>query len=146
MKIARKPLDDTFSLLIRNRAHWRCEACGDYFGSNRGSLHASHYHSRRKQSTRYDPQNVFAHCFSCHLKLGDNRPEFDAWALAKLGDSEYELLALRANEIVKRTAADKKELLGVMKVQLKWMQSERANGNMGRLEFELHVSQYENAA
>ena len=145
MKITRKPLDIWpldigFSLLIRNRSNWRCEACGDYLGGNRSSLHASHFHSRRKQSTRYDPQNVFAHCFTCHQKLGENRHKFRAWVKTKLGDIEYELLRLRANEIVKRTAADKKELLAEMKGKLKLMLAERALGNEDRLEFELRVS------
>lgn len=136
MKTRRDILDSLMSQLVRERAGWACESCGKYFPEGtRQSLHASHYHSRRKASTRFDPFNVFAHCFSCHKRLGENPHEFHHWARAKLGDREYELLAIRANTHIKRSKRDKEELKKEMKAELERMRQERRDGNGGRIEF-----------
>ncbi len=119
MKVRRNKLDIVFSLLIRTRDKWTCQRCQKYHPEGaRQSLHASHFHSRRKQSTRYDFQNACAHCFSCHQYLGENPIEFQRWILAFLGPREYELLNGRAGQTVKRNKKDKEELYQDLKAEL----------------------------
>ncbi len=89
MKVRRDPLDDLFSKLVRERANWCCEKCGKYHPEGtRRSLHCSHFFSRRKRSTRWDPRNAAAHCFKCHQELGENPIEFTKWIKAYLGEPE----------------------------------------------------------
>lgn len=138
MKTRRDKLDAIFSKLIRERSGWKCDACGKYHPEEeRRSLHCSHYHSRRKQSVRFDPMNAFAHCFACHQRLGENPHEFSIWTQYQLSAAAYADLAFRAHTILKRSKKDKEELYQEMKAKLEWMESERRKGNMDRLEFEL---------
>jgi hypothetical protein len=140
MKSRRDKLDALYSQLIREANNYTCQACGKYHvEGERQGLHASHFFSRRKQSVRFDkfPGNVFAHCFSCHQRLGENPHEFHKWAWAELGPVEYERLLLRAQTIMKRNKKDKAELYEEMKAKHAWMLEERRKGNLGRLEFEL---------
>jgi len=138
MKTRRDKLDILFSTLIRERSNWKCDACGKYHPEGeRRSLHCSHYHSRRKQSVRFAPENCFSHCFACHQRLGENPHDFASWAIGKMGLEAYGLLTLKAGEIVKRSKKDKAELYEEMKAKLDWMLEERRKGNLGRLEFEL---------
>ena len=119
MKVRRNKLDVVFSMLIRTRDSWTCQRCGKYHPEgSRQSLHASHFHSRRKQSTRYDKANCAAHCFSCHQYLGENPIEFQRWILAYLGPREYELLNGRASQTLKRSKKDKEALYQDLKAEL----------------------------
>ena len=119
MNIRRNKLDVRFSLFIRTRDKWTCQRCGKYHPEgSRQSLHASHFHSRRKQSVRYDFSNCAAHCFSCHQYLGENPIEFAKWIVAFLGEKEAALLQGRANQTLKRSKKDKEELYQDLKAEL----------------------------
>lgn len=119
MKVRRNKLDIVFSLLVRTLAKWTCQRCQRYFPEDeRRYLHCSHFHSRRKQSTRFDKNNATAHCFTCHQYLGENPIEFQRWILAHLGPKEYELLNGRAGQTVKRNKKDKEELYLDLKAEL----------------------------
>ncbi|MGI9489068.1 MAG: hypothetical protein ACR2RF_24925 [Geminicoccaceae bacterium] len=143
MKTRRDKLDDIFSKLVRERANWTCEAqlpkCMGYFpeGPGRRMLHCSHFFSRRKQSTRFDPENAAAHCFSCHKKLEENPLDFAEWVKAHLGNGTAEKLRIRSATIVKRNKADKEDLYQDMKAAWDDLQARRRAGETGRLEFEL---------
>lgn len=144
MKTKIDKFDKVFSLLVRERADWRCEAmlpnrCKGYFpeGPGRRMLHASHFHSRRKQSSRFSPINCAAHCFSCHQYLGENPLEFREWIAAHLGEKKLRELNLLAGQIVRRSKRDKEDLYSEMKAWLRFMEAERAKGVTGRIEFEL---------
>lgn len=119
MKVRINKLDRVFSLLIRTRDNWTCQKCGKFCPRESSSrLDCSHFHSRRKQSVRYDPKNACAHCFSCHQYLGENPTEFAKWIVAYLGENEASLLEIRANQTTKRNKKDKEELYQDLKAEL----------------------------
>jgi len=102
--IKRRPLDTKFSNYIRKKSNWKCEFCGKVCRINGiwvAKLEASHYIGRRKESVRFDPDNVNSLCFTCHKHLGgyhrDENGEYDLWMKKKLGDKRYRALILRAN-------------------------------------------------
>lgn len=91
--------DVLFSKYIRFKAK-KCAYCGRAGTGALGifGLQASHFHSRRKESVRFDEENVDPLCVSCHRKLGtDNKPEYEAWKIKQLGQKKFDLLMLRAN-------------------------------------------------
>lgn len=137
MKTRRSKFDILFSKLVRERAGWTCEVCGKRFEENAANLHCSHFFSRRKQSTRFDPQNCASHCFTCHQSLGENPWEFANWIRKHLGNEEAKALKVKAETILKRSKKDKQELYEKMKSEHARMLNERASGVEGRLEFEL---------
>lgn len=92
------PADVVFSKIIRSK-HKKCQMCGrrgtgsdEVFG-----LQASHYFSRGKWNTRYDEENVDVLCISCHQKTHKDKPMYEFWKIAQLGQTAFELLTLRAN-------------------------------------------------
>lgn len=121
-KIKIRPADKLFSNYIRAKSHYRCEYCQRLCKVNDEwiyKLEASHYFSRRHESTRFDPRNVHALCFTCHKELGgytrEETGKYDLWMKELLGD-EYKLLKLEANRSKKK---DDKLNLIVIKELLK---------------------------
>src|SRR5579859_7612637 len=97
--IKRDKADVVFSRYIRLKAG-KCENCGRLGTGKEGitGLQASHFHGRRKESVRFDPENVDCFCISCHRELGtNNRPAYEAYKIKQLGQKGYDLLMLRAN-------------------------------------------------
>lgn len=97
--IKRDQADILFSRYIRLKAG-KCENCGRLGSGTEGitGLQASHFHGRRKESVRFDPENVDCFCIGCHKKLGtDNRSEYEAYKLKQLGQKRYDSLTIRAN-------------------------------------------------
>lgn len=123
MKIRIDKRDTVFSKLIRLRARFNCERCGKYFPEGHG-LQCSHFFSRRHQATRYDPDNAAAHCFTCHMYLGENPIHFTAWIKKYLGDYRYEALRLRHMQTMKRTKADSEGLYKHLKEQYAALQAD----------------------
>ncbi len=106
MKIKILPEDILFSNYIRTKAKWKCEYCGRVCRTPNGQtkfykLEASHYHSRGHWSTRFDPENVVALCFTCHQKLGGYKQNtegpYDIFMKERLDEKGWKLLLLRAN-------------------------------------------------
>jgi hypothetical protein len=87
--------DVAFSKYVRTVAGWKCARCGR--PATGQGLHASHFHARRKESVRFDLENVDALCANCHRYFTNNYNEHKVWKLAQLGQDRYDLLALRAN-------------------------------------------------
>ena len=75
-------------------------------------------------STRWDPDNAAAHCFTCHMRFGENPLEFAAWIRRYLGDVRYEELQARHQKIVKRTKADLESLYQHLKGELKTLEED----------------------
>jgi hypothetical protein len=117
VKIRIDKRDTVFSKIVRLRARWTCESCGQYFHLGHG-LQASHFFGRRHMSTRWDPDNAAAHCFTCHMRFGENPIAFTAWIKKYLGDVRYEELQARHQRIVKRTKADLEFLYQHLKQEL----------------------------
>ena len=114
MNIKRDKRDAIFSLLIRERAGWKCERCGKRFSREDGQgLHCSHFISRRHRSTRWHPDNAAAHCFTCHQYLGEHPLEFAEWIRKHLG-AGYRTAELRAlSQVVAKFS--KKDLESIYK-------------------------------
>ena len=92
MKIRNDNCDRMFSLLVRAQAGGRCERCG-----RAGRLECSHFHGRRKRSTRWDFGNCAALCYSCHRRFTENPAEHVEWFRKRLGQKRFDALTLRAN-------------------------------------------------
>ncbi len=101
MKIRITALDKKFSLYIRERANWSCERCFKVYRPPTKALQCSHFHGRRKKSTRFDPDNCSALCMHCHQYFGENPIEHVAFMRNKLGERRFNLLTLRANAPIK---------------------------------------------
>lgn len=87
--------DVAFSKYVRTKAGWRCARCGR--SATGQGLHAAHFHARRKESVRFDLENVDALCANCHRYFTHHYTEHKAWKLQQLGQVKYDLLMLRAN-------------------------------------------------
>ena len=134
--IKRTPLDAVFSDLVRERADWTCEVCGKEFPDRKGSgIHASHYWGRAGKSTRWHGDNVFAHCFGCHQKLGSRPHEFTAWVFKQLGETRYDWLTTRAHTPKKYSKKDRKEMQTHFEAQLEDIRQRRREGQIGIIEF-----------
>ena len=131
----RDATDAAFSDCIRERVNWTCERCGKYYpeGQRRG-LDCSHFYGRRHHSTRWHPDNAFAHCRGCHQYLGSNPAIFAKWVLDQLGDTRYDWLMQRHNQIAKYSKKEKKEIAQHYKQELKRIQELRKNGETGYIE------------
>lgn len=135
--IKRDKRDEVFSMLVRERAGWTCEACGKYYPEGqRQGLHCSHIFSRRHRATRWSPDNAAAHCFSCHQRLGGDPVEFARWAETYLGEGRLRLLREKAHSICKLTKADLEDIYKHLKAEHKRISGLRSNGVAGRIEFD----------
>ena len=113
MKVKIEALDRLFSEFIRKRAMLTggCEYCGtekhDAPKANGNTLPAwkqlqtAHFHSRRKLSTRYDPDNASGLCPACHMHIDGNPYEHVGFYQKRLGQEKFEQLNLRANMTMK---------------------------------------------
>ena len=97
MKISITPLDRLFAKYIKLRDKV-CQRCGCYSKN----LQASHFHSRRKKSVRWDEDNVCLLCFGDHIYLDGNPIEHTAFMLKRLGQEKFDNLNIRAEWRVRR--------------------------------------------
>lgn len=112
--------DRFFSQFIRTRDNWTCRLCKKTFIENKRVLHNSHFWGRGRMSTRFDPDNCIAACYSCHYfklekeKQGTYRTIMLEW----LGEEKYKQLEDKANKQTKRRDAIK-ELMGWIEPYIK---------------------------
>ena len=145
-KIKRADPDIWFSLCVRERADWTCQACGKkyepWIGVNgypaNSALHCSHYVGRATYAVRFDPYNADAHCYGCHTKFEGNPHNFMEWKYAQLGGTVYEILIEKSNsiELGKQARREKQEIAEHYKAQYQIMQAKRASGEIGRINFQ----------
>ena|SRR3990167_5593968 len=120
MKTQIDQADQTFSQYIRLR-DGECVRCRSKVRLNDKGLpishNASHFHGRRKESVRFDPENLDTLCFPCHrLWGGDERVQYREFKLKQLGQKGLDLLLIRANTLTKK---DRKMSLIIAKHLLK---------------------------
>lgn len=120
-RVKLRATDKLFSQYIRQRANWKCEACGKNYKDNPQGLHCSHYYGRGREATRFEPDNCLALCFYHHRLWGhgDLRDEYTAFMKKKLGEKRWRTLMLQANSYQKKD--DKLMLLfvkGLLKTQV----------------------------
>lgn len=90
------PADRYFSLYVRYRDNWTCQRCGAQYEPGSRSIHASHFWGRAREATRFDPENVVAHCHGCHSFFTANPELHRAWKLKQIGQPAYDRLMVRA--------------------------------------------------
>lgn len=103
--IKRDPADDAFSQYIRLR-DMGCRHCFSPVQLNsKGdpvSHQASHFQGRRKEATRFDPENVDCLCFKCHQDFTANPYEHVGWQIAIKGKSAVDAIVVRSNSYKKK--------------------------------------------
>lgn len=97
MKIKIDPADKWFSLYIRERDGNKCRRCGSQSG-----LQCSHFQGRRKESTRFDPDNADCLCFGCHAYFTANPYEHVQWQVAIKGQRTVDEIVFRSNQYCKK--------------------------------------------
>lgn len=103
-KVKLRSTDKLFSLYIRTRDNWTCQFCHRDFSEKKGGLDCSHYWTRGRENTRFDPENCIALCKYHHDKLGhgDGRDDYKKLMLERLGQEELDKLDIRAYTYKKR--------------------------------------------
>ena len=91
--------DDLFSRYWREKIE-KCEKCG-----RKESLQVAHIISRDCRKLRYDRDNTFVLCYSCHFTFHRKPLEFAEFVKQKKGEDMYKYL-LKASNIVKPLSID----------------------------------------
>lgn len=103
-KVTIRPNDRLFSSYIKARDKGRCVYNFRCFVGTPGT-DCSHFQKRRKETTRYDPDNCDLSCRKCHWFI-ENDPKgqetLEEWKENQLGAQGYKALLVRANTIGKR--------------------------------------------
>jgi len=110
MKIKLRKADTKFTQLVREIYGYRCQRCGRAYMidgvkvGNLGSLGVSHYYGRKRESTRFDLDNVTLLCnFPCHEKWEKvERGEYEKYMIKRLGQEGFDLLTWRSHLYAKR--------------------------------------------
>ena len=113
--VEKKELDKLWAELVKLRASNKCEKCG-----KREYLNAHHIYSRSNYSTRWDETNGCCLCAGHHTLTNDSAHkapmEFIEWIKEKRGETWYQTLRLKANNIHKQ---DKKLLKIYLEEEIK---------------------------
>ena len=96
-KIKIRKADTVFSNYIRTKANWTCQRCGKHYDPPTTSLQCCHFHSRRKESVRFDIDNVQCMCYGCHAYIDSHPLEKVEYFKKILGEKSFDDLTLRAN-------------------------------------------------
>lgn len=106
--IKRDPADIVFSQFIRLRDK-ECLRCHSPVRFNAKGLpvshQASHFMGRKKESTRFDEQNVDTLCPACHMYFTAHPAEHYQWQIEQKGLELVEQLKLRSNTYQKKDRA-----------------------------------------
>ena len=130
----RDKYDITFSDLVRLRANYTCEECGNYFPEGeRGGLDCSHFVGRARLSGRYHPDNASAACRGCHQKLSSNPIAFADRIKEFLGD-RFDFMKIATNQVIKLDRAEKDAIRKHHLSEITRLTEMRRQGHMGRIE------------
>lgn len=128
--IKRDKLDAVVSDLVRERAGQYSEYSGQP-----GPLEACHIYGRRKKSVRYHPMNLVALTHFEHRHFTEHPLLFAQFIQAKLGPDKYHELCKLAVTPRKFTPRELEGLYLHYKAELERLRVARANGRLGRIEF-----------
>ncbi len=105
MKISRDIADDWFSKYIRLR-DGKCKRCHSPIELNgKGdpvSHQNSHFQGRRKEATRFDPENCDTLCGACHMYFTANPGEHYMWQVSQKGQNTVNEIIVRSNSYCKK--------------------------------------------
>lgn len=105
VKITVDPADKWFSKYIRLRDGkcLRCFSPVKYNAAGDPITHqCSHFYGRRKEATRFDPENAHTVCYGCHQYWHENPEEYKSWLINRIGQVAFDHLMIRANSYCKR--------------------------------------------
>lgn len=97
MKIKIDEADKYFSLYIRERDDNTCQRCRGQSG-----LQNSHFQGRRKEATRFDPQNCDTLCMGCHSYFTANPAEHYMWQVSRKGQNTINEIVIISNSYCKK--------------------------------------------
>jgi len=122
-------LDQAWSELVKLKSGWACEYC-----KKTRYVQSHHIFSRSKKSTRWDVQNGIALCAGHHtlssaFSAHKTPLEFTDWLYRYRGEENINLLRIRANQISKLHAFEKKYLLLDLQKQIKNFKQKGDNQN-----------------
>jgi len=96
--------DTRFSKYIRDRDNWRCQRCWTKYEEGSRSLQCSHFWSRKRWTTRFDPRNCDTLCCGCHRLWEDEKQgDYAAFKKKQLGEAEYKKLEIMAYSTSKKS-------------------------------------------
>ncbi|KKN71727.1 hypothetical protein LCGC14_0417930 [marine sediment metagenome] len=100
MRIKVDKADQMFSWYVRKRDD-HCMRCLSPVGYNlkgQPNTHEnSHYFGRRKENTRYDPENCDTLCTACHVTWGsEDREDYRDFKIKQLGEEGFKNLMIRS--------------------------------------------------
>ena len=127
MRIKVDKNDTLFSIMVRERDK-KCMFCGKT--KEQGYvLQASHFWGRGDKSNRFNPDNVDALCFRCHMENEANKQGFyKTWKLKQIGKKLYDLLEKVHYQGYKKYGAFEKDIVyKVLKDQYKNKEHLKAN-------------------
>jgi hypothetical protein len=75
-------------------------------------------------------------CYGCHQWFGGNPADSGAWLLNELGDGVLDILREKMNSRVKVPKSEEAEIAKHYREQLKIIESKRASGETGYIDFE----------
>ena len=134
--IKRTALDKAVSDLVRERSNWTCEKCGEvdteaqYKGTSL-RMQCSHVYSRKHLSTRYDLDNCFCLCASCHSWLESRPVDHAAFARKELGDFLFEQLQVKHHKVRKWKSWERDEAKTHYQGEIKRIRAKRIDGFIG---------------
>lgn len=102
MKIKIRKADSCFSNYIRTRDKWTCQRCFKQHEEHSQGLHNAHMHTRRNESTRFDPENCCALCYGCHQFVDSHPFEKIEFFTKRLGQDKFDALRVRTNTFQKK--------------------------------------------
>lgn len=116
-----KKLDEVFSQWIRRRdadplGQTACYTCGTVKPWK--EMHAGHFMSRGKMSTRYHEQNVQPQCVACNIFRAGEQYKFSVHLNAQYGEGTAEKLEYLSNKTGKYNKAELERLIEVYKQRL----------------------------
>jgi hypothetical protein len=99
----RRYTDSLWTAYIKKRDKGLCTVNFKCYKGTDGS-DVSHYHGRRKESTRFDGENCDFVCRVCHnfIHTSLGAQIYEEWKLKQLGERRFKLLQLRASISQKR--------------------------------------------
>jgi 5-methylcytosine-specific restriction endonuclease McrA len=103
-KIKADKVFNIYSKAIRLMNKNTCEYCKKFFQDGIG-LQVHHFKSRRKESTRYDTENLICLCNYHHRYFHENPDIQVEFMIEKLGKERYDNLIIRSNQYMKKDRA-----------------------------------------
>jgi hypothetical protein len=94
-------------------------------------------YGRRDRKLRWHPDNAQCLCGTCHRYYTEHPVEWTGWLFSQKGEGLMEILKDRHNDnTIKYSKKDREEIYQHLKTELQKMRQQRANGRIGRIDFE----------